>query len=386
MANKRISLSEPVISGNEWNYLKECIDTGWVSTAGKFVDQFGLELRNMVETSYAVPVSSGTAGLHVSLIALGLKENEEVIVPSLTFVATANVIRYCHAFPVFIDIEPDYLTLDIEKVKSFLDKECTQKKEGLYNKTSGRKVCGIIPVHLYGHPVAMDSILALASKYNLFVLEDATESIGSKYNGKNTGTLGEIGVYSFNGNKMITTGGGGMVITDNEMLAKKIQHLTTQAKAAGNEYYHTEVGYNYRMSNIQAALGLAQLEQLGGFINRRREISLFYREQLSEIEDVRTQTDADWAFNNCWLSWIILKKNMLHKKNKLIEQMNKKNIQLRSFFMPLDKLPVYENFQSYHVEVAPQIYDRGLNLPSSPNLCEDDLLIVSNSIKHYCSL
>ena len=305
------------------------------------------------------------------------------IVPAVTFVATANVVRYCQAVPVFVDIEPHHLTLDIEKVKSFLEQECIQKKEGLYNNSSGRKVRGIIPVHLYGHPVEMDPLLELASKYNLFILEDATEAIGSKYSGKSAGTLGQLGAYSFNGNKMITTGGGGMVVTDDKVLAEKVQYLTTQAKAPGTEYYHTEVGYNYRMTNIQAALGLAQLEQLENFIRRRRKISFFYREQLSQIEGVRTQCDADWVFNDCWLSWIILENNLSQKKTELIEYLNSENIQVRPLFIPLNTLPSYEHCQGYQIEIACQIYGNELNLPNHPTLDHEDLVWVVNAIKSF---
>ena len=301
----------------------------------------------------------------------------------MTFVATANVVRYCQAFPIFIDIEPNYLTLDIEKVKSFFENECIHKTEGLYNKSSGRKVRGIIPVHLFGHPVDMSSLLGLASKYNLFVLEDATEAIGSKIMDQSAGTLGQIGVYSFNGNKMITTGGGGMVVTNDESLAKRIHHLTTQAKAQGYEYYHTEIGYNYRMTNIQAAIGLAQLEQLDNFVQKRREISFFYRNQLFQVEDIRTQRDALWAFNDCWLSWIILENDMSKRKNELIEYLNSENIQVRPLFVPLNTLPPYQDCVSYMIESAPFMYNSGLNLPSHTNLNSDDLNRVVDTIKSF---
>ena len=383
---KRIPLSEPVISGNEWKYVKECLDTGWVSSAGKFVDQFAETFSDYVGMPYAVPTSSGTAGLHVALIALGLQPDEEVLIPTLTFVATANVARYCYAHPVFMDIEPDHLTLDIEKVKSFLQQQCVAKDGALWNKISGRKIRGVIPVHLYGHPVDMDPLLEIAEKYDLFILEDATEAVGSKYKGKPVGTIGNVGVYSFNGNKMMTTGGGGMVITQNQKTAEKIRHLTSQAKSPGTEYYHTEVGYNYRLNNIQAALGLAQLEQLPHFINKRGAISKFYRDHLSKVNGVRIQKDADWAFNNCWLSWIIIEKAAPTNKDKLLAMLNQNNMQSRSFFVPIHLLPPYKEDLAYQIEHATRIYKQGLNLPSHPELIVEDLTHIVNLISSSLEL
>ena len=378
--NDRIPLSEPVISGKEWKYIKECIDTGWVSTTGKFVDQFAAAFKDHVGSAHAVPTSSGTAGLHAALLALELQPNEEVLVPTLTFVATANVVWYCHARPIFMDIEPDYLTLDVGKVKSFLHQQHVAKDGTLWNKTSGRKIRGIIPVHLYGHPVNMEPLLEIAQKYDLFIVEDATEAVGSKYRGKSVGNIGNIGVYSFNGNKMMTTGGGGMVVTDDSYLAGKIQLLTTQAKSPGSEYHHTEIGYNYRLTNIQAALGLAQLEKLPNFIEKRRGISMYYRNHLSKVNGIRTQQDADWAFNDCWLSWILAEKEYPKTKAQLLELLNEKNIQARPFFIPLHTLPPYKDCQTYHIEHATKAYQKGLNLPSHPTITAKDLDEVVASI------
>ena len=378
--DKRIPLSEPIISGKEWKYIKECLDTGWVSTAGKFVDQFALAFKDYVGSAHAVPTQSGTAGLHVALLVLGLQPNEEVLVPTLTFVATANVVRYCSAYPVFIDIEPNYLTLDVGKVKSFLEQQCVAKDGALWNKTSGRRIRGLIPVHLYGHPTDMDPLLEIAQQYNLFIVEDATEAVGSKYKGKSVGTIGNIGVYSFNGNKMITTGGGGMVVTQNKLLAEEIQHLTTQVKSPGLEYHHTEIGYNYRLTNIQAALGLAQLEQLPNFLEKRRAISKFYRNQLSTVDGIRVQQDADWAFNDCWLSWILVEKKYPKTRAELLALLNEKNIQARPFFIPLHILPPYKGCQTYHIENAIEAYNMGLNLPSHAALTHTDLQIITNTI------
>ena len=381
MPFKRIPLSEPVISGKEWEYIQECLDTGWVSTAGKFVDQFALAFKDRIGSAHAVSTSSGTAGLHVALLALGLQPDEEVLVPTLTFVATANAVRYCHAHPVFMDIEPDYHTLDVEKVKSFLQQQCITKSGALWNKTSARKIRGIIPVHLYGHPVDMDPLLDIAQKYDLFIVEDATEAVGSKYKEKTVGTIGDIGVYSFNGNKMMTTGGGGMIVTKNQEMMEKIKHLTTQAKSPGTEYYHAEVGYNYRLTNIQAALGLAQLEQLPNFIEKRRAISKYYRDHLSKTNGIRIQKDADWAFNDCWLSWILIEKEYPRTKAELLTLLNDKNIQARPFFMPLHTLPPYKGYQAFRIEHAIETYDKGLNLPSHVALTHVDLQAVIDIIR-----
>jgi len=330
--SRRIALSEPVMAGNEWKYIKECIDTGWVSSAGKFVDSFAEKFAEYVSVSHAVPVVNGTAALHISLIALGLGPDEEVLVPTLTFAATANAVVYCNAQPVFMDVAEDTLGLDIQKVEDFLTKECSWVKGCLVNKSTNCKVRGIIPVHLYGHPVDMDPIIYLADKYNLFIVEDAAEALGSRYRGKSAGTLGSTGAFSFNGNKLITTGGGGMVATEDAELAERVKYLTTQAKAPGPVYYHTDIGYNYRLNNIQAAMGLAQLEKIHEFIARRRAITQYYQEQLADVEGITVGSEMKWAWSNCWLSWILVEADYGTSKDELLRDFNGKGIGARVFY------------------------------------------------------
>ena len=390
--SKIIPLSVPSIQGNEWKYVKECIDTGWVSSAGKFVDMFAEKFAEYLEMSrfsgsrstrpYAVPTVNGTAALHISLVALGLKPDEEVLVPTLTFAATANVVVYCNAYPVFMDVEEDTLGLDPQKVEEFLTQECDWKNGCLINKSTKRRVRGMIPVHLYGHPVDMPPILEFAGKYNLFIVEDATEALGSKYKGQFAGTLGQTGAFSFNGNKIITTGGGGMVVTKDSDLAEYIKFLTTQARE-GTGYYHTEIGYNYRLTNVQAALGLAQLEKIDEFITKRRAIAHYYQQALKDVPGITVGGEAEWAWNNYWLSWILVGKDYGRSKDELLKELNRKRIEAREFFIPLHTLPPYRSYQAYQISKALELYDKGINLPSHTTLEEDDLEIVVETIKNF---
>lgn len=379
--SRRIPLSEPVMAGNEWRYVKECIDTAWVSSAGKFTDAFAEKFAEYVDIPYAVPIVNGTAALHITLVALGLKPDEEVLVPTLTFAATANVVIYCGANPVFMDVEEDTLGIDPQQVEDFLTQDCDWRDGSLINRATNRKIRGIIPVHLYGHPVDMSPILDLAEKYDLFVVEDATESLGSRYKDRSTGTLGTVGAFSFNGNKLITTGGGGMVVTDDSGLAEHIKHLTTQAKAPGTLYYHTEVGYNYRMTNIQAALGLAQLEKIHEFVDRRRTIAHYYQRELGDVAGVTVVSEAEWAWSNYWLSWILVEAGYGRSRDELLEVFGDRGIEARSFFIPLHTLPPYRSYQSYQISNAVKLYDKGINVPSHTTLTENDLKLVADAIK-----
>jgi perosamine synthetase len=380
--NKRIPLSEPVMAGNEWKYVKECIDTAWVSSLGKFVDMFAEKFAEYLEMPYAVPTVNGTAALHISLVALELKPDEEVLVPTLTFAATANVVVYCNAHPVFIDVEEDTLGIDPQKVEEFLTQECDWKNGCLINKSTNRRVRGIIPVHLYGHPVDMSPILELAGKYGLFIVEDATEALGSKYKGQFVGTFGETGAFSFNGNKIITTGGGGMVATKDADLEERIKFLTTQARQ-GPEYYHTEIGYNYRLTNIQAALGLAQLEKIDEFIAKRRSIAHYYQKVLKDVPGITVGGEAEWAWNNYWLSWILVEADYGKSKDELLKELNDKRIEARAFFIPLHTLPPYRSYQAYQISKALELYGKGINLPSHTTLEKKDLNFVVDTIKNF---
>jgi dTDP-4-amino-4,6-dideoxygalactose transaminase len=265
-----IPLSAPSLKGNEWKYVKKCLETEWVSSVGKYVETFEKNVADYLGARYAVACMNGTAALHISLLLAEVKPNDEVIVPTVTFIAPVNAVKYIGAEPLFMDCD-DYCTLDIDKTKEFLATHCELKQGITINKKTNRRIAAVLPVHVFGIPVNMDPLLELADRYNIKIIEDATESLGSLYKGKKTGTFGLLGCLSFNGNKIITTGGGGMIITDHEALAKRARYLTTQAKEDGMEYIHNEIGLNYRMVNVLAAIGVAQLEEIDNYVALKRK-------------------------------------------------------------------------------------------------------------------
>lgn len=376
-----IPLSVPVISGNEWKYIKECLDTGWVSSVGSYVNRFEEIVADYVGAEHAIATVNGTSALHLSLLACDIQSNDEVVVPTLTFVAPVNVVRYCGAYPVFMDCNIDTLCMDVHKVVDFLNTECKQHKDGYtYNKKSGRKIKAIIPVHIFGHPVDMDPLLEISKRYNISMIEDATESLGSEYKGKKTGSFGKAGCFSFNGNKIITTGGGGMVVTDSENLADKIRHLSTQAKKDPIEYDHDEIGYNYRLSNIQAAMGVAQMERLDEFISIKRRNAILYRELLAELGEVEFIWENHWAKSNFWFYTIKVAKQ--HKR-KLINYLLSRNIQVRPIWKLIHTLPMYKDCQPYAIDKAVEAYNTCINLPCSVSLTEREISFVVESIKEY---
>ncbi|MBI2470408.1 MAG: LegC family aminotransferase [Planctomycetes bacterium] len=374
-------LSEPFISGNEWKYIKECLDAGWVSSVGSYVTRFEEMVAHYVDTKYAVATVNGTSALHVSLIACGVQPNDEVIVPTLTFIAPVNVVRYCTAHPILMDCNLDTLCIDVQKIINFISNHCEQRKNGYtYNKKTKRRIKAIIPVHIFGHPVDMQPLLALCAEYNIDIIEDATESLGSEYNGKKTGSFGKMGCFSFNGNKIITTGGGGMVVTDNINMAKRVRHLSTQAKRDHFEYDHDEIGYNYRLTNIQAAVGVAQMERIHEFINIKRSNASMYSDLLSEVKDVRFLWEGAHSRSNFWLYAIKVPK--AHKK-LLIDYLLSKNIQVRPIWKLIHTLPMYRDCQRYAIDNAIEAYDSCINLPCSVNLKKEEIEVVVENIKSY---
>ncbi len=382
MMSRAIPLSVPVIQGNEWKYIKECLDTGWVSSAGGFVNKFEDMMAEYTCCSHAVATTNGTSALHISLIACGIKPGDEVIVPSLTFIATANVIKYCSAEPLFMDCDKNTLCIDTDKLREFL-KENTYSAENItYNKDTKRPVRAIIPVHVFGHPADMDALLEISEHYNLVIIEDATESLASEYRGKKTGSFGNAGCFSFNGNKIITCGGGGMVVTNDDALAKRIRHLTTQARSDDVEYDHNEIGYNYRLTNIQAAMGFAQMERINQIIDTKRENALVYKNSLSGIEGLEVCWEQKWGKSNFW--YITLRVPEEHKKT-LSEFLISKGIQVRPLWKPLHTLPMYKNSQSYKITSAIEAYNTCINLPCSVNLTNEDIRYVSENIIGYFS-
>jgi perosamine synthetase len=376
-----IPLSEPEISGNEWKYVKDCLDTGWVSSVGSYVARFEEMVANYVGTKYAIATANGTSALHISLLACGVKPGDEVIVPTITFIAPVNTVRYCGAEPVFMDCEQETLCLDVEKVKDFIRKECKQRKDGYtYHKKMDRRIRAIIPVHVFGHPTDMDPLIEICEKKNINIIEDATESLGSQYKGRKTGSIGRVGCFSFNGNKIITTGGGGMIVTNDEAVSKRARHLTTQAKSDPIEYDHDEIGYNYRLTNLQAAMGVAQMERLEEFIQIKRKNAARYKELLSNQEDVEILWERPWAKSNFWFYTVKVKRR--HKK-PLMDFLFSKEIQGRPIWKPIHTLPMYKNCQAYAIERAMQSYGCCMNLPCSVNLKHKAIRYVVDHIVRY---
>ncbi len=361
------------MTGNEWKYVKECLDTNWVSSVGSFVDRFEGELASYVGTDHAIAVINGTAALHIALLVAGVEPDDEVLVSTLTFVAPANAIRYIGAWPVFMDADPKYWQMDADKTLSFLENECVWQDGQLTNKTTGRRIKAILPVHILGHPCDMEPILAAARKFDLPVIEDATESLGASYQGNMVGHLGDIACFSFNGNKIITTGGGGMIVTDNQDWAKRAQYLTTQAKDDPIEYVHNEIGFNYRLTNIQAAMGVAQLESLDGYVAKKRSIANGYQKGLEDLDGVGLMSAQPNTEPIYWLYTALLgSSTTLEQRKAFIKSLNEAGFGARPLWRPIHMLPPYEGCQAYKIDQAESLYNRGVNLPSSVGLDEDD--------------
>ena len=373
-----IPLSVPSLQGNEWQYVKECLDTGWVSSAGKYVELFEQKIAEFTGTKYAVACVNGTSALQVSLHLSGVQSGDEVIVPTLTFIAPINAVAYNGASPLFMDADKDY-NIDTEKTIEFINKETVFKDGFTYNKLTNSRVIAIIPVHVFGNAAWMDELIPLCEERNINVVEDASESLGSvykegNYKGKHTGTIGKLGCLSFNGNKIITTGGGGMILTDDEELADKARYLTTQAKDDPVRYIHHEIGYNFRLTNIQAALGVAQLEQLPGFLKRKREIFQQYQTTLNDVDGLTIADVPGYAENNRWMILLqIDNKTYGEDREELMQRLDASNIQTRPAWAPIHLQKPYQSCQTYRVEKAEELVENSLCLPSSTNLSDEDL-------------
>jgi perosamine synthetase len=361
-----IPLATPNLAGRERDYLHECLDTNFVSSVGPFVERFEREVADFVGARFGVATSSGTAALHVALLLAGVEPGDEVLVSTMTFIAPANAIRYAGAHPVFMDAEPRFWQIDAAKVADFLAAECTRGIDGaLRNRATGRRVKAILPVHVMGHPFDLDAIGALARQYDLAVIEDAAECLGASYHGRRIGPSRTAACLSFNGNKIITTGGGGMILTDDDAAARRAKHLTTQAKSHPIEYIHDEVGFNYRLTNLQAALGCAQLEQLPGFIERKRAIAARYAAALADLPGIALMPEAPWARSTFWLYTI-----RIDDPRAVLERLAARGIQSRMLWMPCHLNRAHEGSQAYRCDFAPSLYASALSLPSSTQLDE----------------
>jgi perosamine synthetase len=366
-----LSLHEPEFAGNEWTYVKECIDTGWVSSVGKFVDGFERQLEEITGARHAVAVVNGTAALHMALLLAGVKSGDEVLVPAMSFVGTANSVAHAGAVPHFVDSENRTLGIDPHALRAHLERVAEKTSGGLRNRTTGRRIAAIVPMHAFGHAVDLDGLLDVARSFDLPVVEDAAESLGSTYKSRHTGTFGLLGILSFNGNKVITTGGGGAILTNDPALARRAKHLTTTAKIPHRwAFVHEEVAYNYRMPNINAALGCAQLERLPDFLSRKRQLAQRYREVFSRLpafEFVDQPTDCE---SNFWLVAVRLRQPNAQLRDALLAAVNDAGYHCRPVWTLLNKLPMYVDCPSAELPLAQGIEDSLINLPSSPKLAQ----------------
>jgi len=361
-----IYLHEPLFIGNEKKYLAECIDSTFVSSVGKFVDLFEKKIAEYTGAKKAVVCVSGTNALHIALLLVGVKQYDEVITQPLTFIATANAISYCGATSVFIDVDKDTMGLSPKSLETFLSKETVMKADGCYNKSTGKRIKACVPMHTFGHPCRIDEIALICDKYKIELIEDAAESIGSYYKGQHTGTFGKIGVLSFNGNKTITTGGGGMLLFNDEKLAQEAKHLTTQAKVPHPwEFVHDEIGYNYRMPNINAALGVAQLESLNLYIEKKRLLASTYRDffQKKMVSFFHEPVDC---ISNYWLNVILLDSE--EERNLFLTESNSQGVMTRPIWRLMNKLPMFDNCQCGDLSNSEWLEKRIVNIPSSVKL------------------
>ena len=364
-----VALHEPRFDGNEWLYLKECLDSNYVSSVGKYVDQFEQSLANYTGAKYAISVVNGTAALQIALKLAGVNSGEEVLVPALTFVATANAVSHLGAIPHFVDSEESSLGIDVLKLREYLSAN-TEEQSGLcFNKSTNRVIRALVPMHTFGHPSDLEQLLLIARDFNLVLVEDAAESLGSFYKGKHTGTFGLLGSLSFNGNKTITTGGGGAILTNDEALARRAKHLTTTAKISHEwEFDHDEIGYNYRMPNINAALGCAQIEKLPEKIIAKRELFMRYKEEFKQISGASIFEESSNCQSNYWLQTLLLEDDNPRLRDSLLDASNNIGIRTRPVWKLMSNIAPYGNSPAMSLEGANSLYRRAINLPSSPAL------------------
>ena len=383
-----INLSVPNLSMDILDNLKECLESGWVSTGGRFIPEFETKVKNYMKTKFAAGVQSGTAGLHMSLQVLGVQRDEEVFVPTLTFIAAVNPTTYLGASPIFIDCD-DSLCMDPLKLEKFCSEECDFREGVLVNKKTNKKIRALVIVHVFGNMADMEKIMDIAKRYNLKILEDATEALGTyytegRYKGKYAGTIGDIGVLSFNANKIITTGGGGMVVGDNEELVEKVRFLSSQAKKDTLYFIHDEIGYNYRMLNLQAALGTSQIDQLESFIETKIKNYKIYKEELKKIEGLEILPFVEGIRANHWFySLKIDKEKYGIGRDELLQKLVEAGIQTRPIWGLIHQQKPYSTCQSYEIEKALYYYDRILNLPCSSNLTEKEVYQVIEKIREF---
>ncbi len=378
-----IPLSVPYLNGNEWKYVKDCLDTGWISSAGSYVNQFEEQIASFVGARYGIACMNGTVGLHIAQILAGVTNEDYVITPNVTFIATLNAIKYTGATPILIDIDPKSWQMDLDLLESFLKQNTLIKEaEGVfhsYHRTTNKRIKAIMPVHVLGNIGDMKKLMHIAAKFHLDVIEDSTEALGSYFQKKHAGSFGKFGVFSFNGNKIISTGGGGVIVTDDEELAKKAKHLTTQAKVSSIEYIHDEVGYNYRLVNVLAAIGVAQMEEFPTLLANKRKMDHFYRTQLTGVGDIEFQAVSKDVAANCWL--FTFKTKFMRQ---LLSFLNENGVQSRPFWMPMNQLEMFKDeiFVS-NGNQSDKVYATSISIPSSAGITLEEMETVVNKIKLF---
>lgn len=378
-----IPLSVPFLNGNEWKYVKDCLDTGWISSAGSYVNQFEQQVAAYAGAKYGIACMNGTVGLHIAQILSGVTADDHVIAPNITFIATLNAIKYTGATPILIDVDAQSWQMDLNLLEHYL-KENSVAKEVMgvtysFHKDTNKRIKAIMPVHVLGNLGDMNRLLAIAVTYHLDIIEDSTEALGSLYNGKHAGSFGKFGVFSFNGNKIISTGGGGVIVTNDEALAKKAKHLTTQAKVSAMEYLHDEIGYNYRLVNVLAAIGVAQMEAFPSLLENKKRMDQYYRSQLSGIGDIKFQHVSDDVEANCWLFTFKTK----HMRD-LLEYLNENGVQSRPFWVPMNQLEMFKNdIYVSNNDASDDVYQTSISIPSSAGITASEMETVVQTIKAF---
>lgn len=374
-----IPLSVPNLCGNEWQYIKDCLDTNWVSSAGSYVNRFEEAFAAYVGAPYAVSMSNGTAALHIALILSGVERNDAVIVPNITFAATLNSIAYQGAQPILIDVDANTWQMDTGLLETFLHEQTEIRHQTCYHKQTGQRIKAIMPVHVLGNMVNMEHLLSLSKAHHLTVIEDSAEALGSYNKGQHAGTFGLMGCFSFNGNKIMTTGGGGMLVTHDAALAKRAKHLSTQAKTDPVEYTHDEIGYNYRLVNLLAAMGVAQLEQMPQFISQKAQIAQRYNHAFESLPLVCPQVTTPHTIPNNWLYTV-----KVPDRRSLLTFLKTQNIETRPLWTPMNRLSMFaENSYITREDVSGHLFDQCLSLPCSTNLPQQDQEMVIQSILQF---
>ena len=399
-----IPVNEPLMAKNALKYVSECIETGWISSAGSYIKKFEEKFAEYLGIKYAISTTSGTTALHLAIASLDIGQDDEVIIPALTMIAVPYAVLYTGALPTMVDVDPEIFNINPAKIVDFIDRKCkyNPRTKQLVDKTTNRVVKAIIPVHLYGHPCLMDEVMEIAKNYNLYVVEDAAEAHGALYFTKRlktkenktskenlkkavkAGSIGDVGCFSFYANKIITTGEGGMVVTNSEKIAEKARRLKDLAHSPKKRFFHTELGFNYRMTNMQAAVGVAQMEEIDRFIEIKRKMADKYKELLDNIEGLTLPVEKEWARSVYWMYSVLVENNFGISRNEFMQKLREENIDTRTFFIPVNEQPMFrdnELYRSFSFPVAQELSEKGLYLPSGLALSEAQIIEVCNVIK-----